>query len=477
MPVNSENPKYRIFYPMWTKCRDAVEGERKVKARGTLYLPSLTGQNTEEYSAYRKRAYFYNATYRTLEAMTGAIMRKPPTVDYPDLDKLKTITDTGNDFLMFSKNVLNELITTGRVGILIDMPPGNSLSSPAYLSYYCSEDIINWKTEFVNGIEQLVLVVLKERYEEEKDEFEIEEEDRIRVLKLEDGIYYQEIHKKSKVGEKEEYVLDEEIIPQMYGSNLDFIPFIISNYREVSANLIKPPLMDLVDINFSHYRSTADLEHGRHFTSLPTAVFAGFPAENTYRIGSAIAYVSEDPAAKAYFLEYTGQGLGSLEKALEQKEYMMAIVGTRLLDVPKKGVEAAETYKMRNLGETNILSCLSIVLSAIMTQALKVVYLWENNKEKDDINIAFTLDFDAGVLDANQISALVKTYQAGGISWETLFYNLKRGEIIEPDVDEEMEQERISSNMTLIAPPSTNTPPENKTANKEEENAPPANEE
>jgi len=470
MPVNSTNPEYELFDDMWLKCRDAVQGEEKVKSRGTRYLPQLTGQDTDEYNAYKKRAFFYNATSRTLDAMSGAVMRKPPVIEFPKQDRLKKITDKGNSIQMFSKNVLEELLTTGRAGILVDMPmEGDAATNECYLSYYRAEDVINWKTEFMDGEERLIMVVLKEYYDKEKDDFETEKKERIRVLLLEDSTYFQRIYLKSEGrDDKNDWILDEEIVPKRKGATLDFIPFILANHKEITTEIIKPPLLDLVNINLSHYRSAADLEHGRHFTALPTAVFSGFPESNTYRIGSSIAYVSEDPAAKAFFLEYTGQGLGSLEKALEQKEYMMAIIGTRLLDVPKKGVEAAETYKMRNLGETNILTSISTVLGDIVTQCLRIVEYWEGTGTELNMNIlaTFNLDFDATMLDSNQITALVKAYQSGAISWETLFYNLKRGDLIPQDIDEEEEQARIEENMTLVNPAPNEPPPEEDTENK-----------
>ncbi|WP_457831240.1 DUF4055 domain-containing protein, partial [Staphylococcus aureus] len=78
-----------------------------------------------------------------------------------------------------------------------------------------------------------------------------------------------------------------------------------------------PPLVDLVDMNYAHYLVSADYEHGCHFAGLPTPVVTGYtpqngpngePPEKLY-IGSAAAWVFPQPDAKAYFLEFEGQGL------------------------------------------------------------------------------------------------------------------------------------------------------------------------
>ncbi|MFX5825171.1 DUF4055 domain-containing protein, partial [Acinetobacter baumannii] len=86
--------------------------------------------------------------------------------------------------------------------------------------------------------------------------------------------------------------------------------------------------------NYAHYLVSADYEHGCHFAGLPTPVVTGYtpqngpngePPEKLY-IGSAAAWVFPQPDAKAYFLEFEGQGLDALEKNLSRKENQMAIL-------------------------------------------------------------------------------------------------------------------------------------------------------
>ena len=447
MPVTSQHEEYSRWNRKWIRCRDAIAGGDAVKAKGQIYLPALTGQSSDEYTAYKKRATFYNASSRTLDALVGAVFRKPYHFEYPEEGRDKHVTVQNNSLTDFSKNTLIELLTTGRIGVLVDMPPELDAMNRCYLASYKAEDIYNWRVEMVGGKLALTMVVLREEYAEAEDEFSYTLKEQFRVLRLdENGHYVQEVYRLDSASK--DYSLYESVQPRMRGSFLTQIPFVFSNWQKVGVEIIKPPLLDLVDINLSHYRSSADLEHGRHFTALPTAWVAGFPADMTLRIGSSVAWVSEDPQAKAGFLEFTGQGLGSLEKALEQKEYQMAIIGTRLLDVPKKGVEAAETYKVRNMGEQNILSSISLTLSDLFTRVFEFVSQWEG--VSGAVNVQFNQDFAASTLTPNEVTALVKAYQTGAISWETLFYNFQRGELIASDVSEEEEKERITSGMMLL---------------------------
>jgi hypothetical protein len=65
-------------------------------------------------------------------------------------------------------------------------------------------------------------------------------------------------------------VLLSEVYPLMNGKPLDFIPFTFLSTDDNTAEVDEPPLIDLVNVNLSHYRTCADLEHGAHFTGLPT---------------------------------------------------------------------------------------------------------------------------------------------------------------------------------------------------------------
>src|SRR5206468_661127 len=135
-----------------------------------------------------------------------------------------------------------------------------------------------------------------------------------------------------------------------------FIPFTFVGATSLSPNVDKPPLLDLVEVNLSHYRSSADLEHGRHYTALPTPWVSGMRPDSNLRIGAGVAWVLEDPTAKAGMLEFTGQGLQALEKALESKEKQMAVLGARLLEMQPRLQETAEAVRLRHNGDAATLS-------------------------------------------------------------------------------------------------------------------------
>jgi hypothetical protein len=69
--VSSVHADYDATAAAWQRARDVLAGEDAVKAGGERYLPRLDSQNDQEYSAYRCRASFFNATARTAEGFVG----------------------------------------------------------------------------------------------------------------------------------------------------------------------------------------------------------------------------------------------------------------------------------------------------------------------------------------------------------------------------------------------------------------------
>jgi hypothetical protein len=145
-------------------------------------------------------------------------------------------------------------------------------------------------------------------------------------------------------------------------------------------------MYDLVTLNLSHYRTTADLEHGAHFTGLPTAVISGYQPSvgEKLSIGGTAAWAFPDPQAKASYLEFTGQGLGALENRLKDKEAGMAAIGARMLTPDKATAEAARTVQMRHSGEGAVLASIGDMIEHGFDRILQIMADWAGITGKVD---------------------------------------------------------------------------------------------
>lgn len=464
MAVNDEHPEYEARIEQWQKMRDCAAGQEKIHEQGAKYLPRLSGQTDQEYKAYLKRALFYGATARTIDGLSGMIFRKAPTFEVPEAfaPMLEDLTLEGTGIIGFAEDVVDDDLTVGRAGIMVDYPsvsPNTTVAQARqmnirpFMKLYSAENIFNWRTETRNNALVLTQVRLWEIVEiPGDDEFEFETRKQIRVLDLdESGRYRQRVFIKVKpVFGFEEWVQDgDDIIPLKNGQPLSEIPFFFVGVKNSRPTVEKPPLLDLANANLSHYLTTADLEHGAHFTGLPTAVIIGHQPDTTseqeYRIGAATAWIFPDSEADAKFLEFTGSGLETLEKRAEKKEQYMAFLGARMLTPEKKAVETAETAQIHRVGETSVLASLAQSAGDAIESALKFMVEWAGF---DSSNVTFSLnkDFAAVDMSAQELTALMGLWQSGGIAFADLLDNLKRGQIVRDDrsaddIRSEVEQE------------------------------------
>jgi hypothetical protein len=456
LPVDSKHSEYDAAQAKWKRCRDAVEGQCAVHAAGVEYLPRLKDQTTEDYNAYKLRASYFNATGRTLEGLVGMVFRKDPVIEAPaSMDAIIADIDLqGNSLTNLAQQTMSDVIGVGRFGILVEYPlvtdqPANAAAAAQmnlrpYASVYKAESIINWRAERVNNAMQLTLVVLMESYVAKTDGFEDECEQQIRVLALEEGRYVQRVYRQGENG-KEWVQFGGDITPQIKSQPITSIPFFMFGPLSNTPDVQDPPILDLADLNLAHYRVTADYEHGCHFAGLPTAVVSGYQkpeTEEALYIGSAKAWVFPDPNATATFLEFTGQGLGALEANLDRKQSQMAAIGARMLAPEKSGVEAEGTLLMRHNGEDSVLGAMAKMVSAGLTRMLQFMATWEGIET--ECKVALNTDYVPKGMSAQELAELVKAYQSGTISFETLFENLQRGEVIDSKRTVEQERELIA---------------------------------
>lgn len=459
------HPSYDSHIATWEKIRDVIAGEEAVKDKGIEYLPSLGGSGdgvltqlaetgsfvTSSYPSYLLRASFYEASSRTVDGIKGVVFKKAPQIEFPksQVELLDTVGEEDTNLIDFAKEVFENIFSMGRHGVLLDFDSNlTDANIKPYLVGFKTEDILNWKIEKIEGENKLTLLVLRENgYGEGDSIFEHKEYQKRRVLTLNrnaetnDYVYTITIFKlKKNKDKKDEWALESEEIPYIRGKTIPYIPFMFFGVNNNTSKIDKSPILGIVNMNLSHYRSSADIEHGRHFTALPTAWVAGFDVAGTkLEIGSPVAWVSENPNAKAGYLEYTGQGLGAIEKALEHKEKQMASMGARLLEEPRKAVESADSHKQRRSGEESITASIANGLSNGFTKILEWITEW--NLLTGEASIIFNTKYVSDVMEPQMLTALMLARQQGEISRDTFLYNMQKSEIL-PDgrsIDDELD--------------------------------------
>lgn len=443
-----KHPDYMRWETEWSKCRDCFDGQSAVKRRGELYLPKLAGQVNADYNAYKNRALFYSITSKSVSSLVGMVTMKLPKIKHPkNLDYIFQDT-SGVQFYETLTKGLMENILMSRYGMLVDRPTGGK----ANVYIYTAENIINWESD---ENDNLTMVVLRESILKRNttNRFELKCEDQYRVLELVyvggQPTYVQTVY--SATGET-----SGPITVRNTGLSMSFIPFVIVNSFGVSNTIVKPTMLDVCDINLSHYRTSADLENGRHYVGIPTPIVTGGESTTPLKVGGTSAWVIPNKDAKAFYLEFRGEGLKSLENAMKEKEAQLASMSARMTS-SGNGSEAAETVRLRYMSETASLSSIARAVEAGINIAYNYVAFMEG-LDTNSVSITLDKEFLSTRMSATDVLKLTDSYLKGGMSVETYVHNLRRGDQLSNDrTDAEEIASILAAKPEVVEPTSTPT--------------------
>lgn len=427
----------------WEKVRHAIEGEDQVKMMGKAYLPKPSGMTPNEFNNYKERAMFYGVAERTLRGLTGMIFRKDPVMTLPDkmLPMLDAFTADRHPFGMFLDEIVRETLSVGRYGVLVDFKKNATVNDLPHVVTYNAEDITQWEQRMVNGVKVLSRVVLRDEIEMALDTGK----EQFLELSLDDKGVYTVCRYTYDVKTDTRVNVEAPESPIVNGKPLDYIPFIFVNAYDMRPEVEKPPFLDLVNMNISHYRNSADYEHALYLTAQPTPWVAGVMSEEAKpkTIGPGTIWMLAEQG-RAGLLEFTGKGIEAQRMAMKDKEDRMAALGARMIAESANRNETVDTARLRGRGEMSLLMSVVNTLDAVMLRLFKLIALWMG---LPDAEIVFKLnrDFVETRMTDKELTALVAAWQNGAISRTTLHENLQRGEIVRQDRTPEDEETEIEN--------------------------------
>ena len=127
----------------------------------------------------------------------------------------------------------------------------------------------------------------------------------------------------------------------------------------------------------------------------------------------------------------------------------MSALGAKMLS-DSVVAETATGASLRNTGEMSVLAQLSNEVSRVLSRACSFMHQWAGLQP---VTIKLNTDYLPTKMTPQELQALVQAWQAGGISPQTLFNNLKQGEIIAQEVTFEDEQAQISEATPVLTAP------------------------
>ena len=432
--VMFEHPDYVARKSDWTLIRDVLAGQRHLRITcinqgGTKldsYVPmpdveSDAGKNSDRYKAYIGRATLFNATERTLYGMVGQVFSKPATADFPDALKFLEDDPSGNGVSLEQhvKKSLGEVVSMGRRGLLVDAPVLDQPLSKAeadsgefrpVILAYDAEDILNWRTEQINGKTYLTLVVLREKFPI-IGEFNLSWGYAYRELRLTDGVY---MTRRWSVGtDSPNYQGGPWTVPtDAAGNSFSEIPFFFIGIRDNDVDPDQPPIYSLASLNISHFRNSADYEENVFMLSQPTLWTAGMTDVALKANGGKIYLgsrggISLPLQGQCGLLQVSENGLA--KEAMDQKESQMISLGAQLVTASSVTKTATEV-RQDKVTEVSTLAAAARNTSEAYRRAFEACKKFMGSN--DEIKYELSTDYDMARMTSQEILAIVATWQS-----------------------------------------------------------------
>jgi hypothetical protein len=439
----------------WDLMEHVCAGTIAVRQQGRVYLPMEPAEDVREYEQRLRRALFFNATERTLNALVGMVFRKEPKLSADVLPPVvalwENIDNAGTHGAVFAKEAFASAMKYGHGLIYVDMPPplppGSTLADERavnrrpYWVFYEADQIINWRYETVNGQSVLTLLVLEEETTEPDGEYGGSEVCRYRVLRPGSWQIYREY---KSISGKIEYLLEAE------GTTiLPMIP-VAPIYTRRTGNLTsKPFLLDLALLNLTHYQKYSDYSTYLHIASRPVLWFRGRnQAKALEPIGPYTFFDVDQEGGHVAFAETTGAALGAARTDLEDLKTQMAILGLSLLAGPSPQPTTATEQMISRVQSDSDLATAARSLKDALEQCFYLTALYLGLDSGGSIELESMSDgLFLQPADLQAYSAMVAN---GQLSLETMWAVLERAGRLPEDFDAEIEAQRISERQTNL---------------------------
>ena len=222
--------------------------------------------------------------------------------------------------------------------------------------------------------------------------------------------------------------------------SLEEIPLvpIYSNRRGMLRSL--PPLLDIANLNITHYQRQADLIHALHIAAMPTLVLEGWD-DTTGSASMGVNYaISMNPGNKAYYVQADATSFDAQMAELQALEAQMSTLGVTKLFGQKFVAESAEAKRIDQAQSNSVLSIISQELESALNQAFDFAARYVGIEAP---TVRVDRDFEYYRLIGQDVSVIAQLNQMGKLSDQTMLEILRRGEILPDNTKIEDELERL----------------------------------
>jgi len=449
--VVSESPFVRSLevigmMPDWSVMAAVTNGTNYLRDMSETYLPQEPREDDDAYQTRVDRSVLSPYTSRLIETAAGAILRKPIHIEGDPywLELAQNIDGLGSNINEYARRALVSSLTYGHSAILVDYPAASEARNLAeeramgrrpYFVHVDAPQIWGWRKE--SGTNRLLQVRIHDYDVRPLNEFGEEQVEEMRVI---------------YPGRYDLYTLGQELVEftATGGYSLTEIPLvpIYSNRRGLLVS--QPPLLDIANLNITHYQRQADLIHALHIAAMPTLVLEGWD-DTTGSATMGVNYaIAMQPGNKAYYVQADATSFDAQMAELESLASQMSTLGVTKLFGQKFVAESAEAKRIDQAQSNSVLSIISQELESALNQAFAFAAEYVGMEPPE---ITIDRDFDYYRLIGQDVSVLAQLNEMGKISDATLLEILRRGEILPDNVNVEEELEATTQTPVEMVEP------------------------
>ena len=427
----------------WGVMAAVTRGTNYIRDLSETYLPQEPREDNDAYTTRVDRSVLSPYTSRLIETAAGAILRKPIHVEGDPywLELIQNIDGLGSSINEYARRALVSSLTYGHSAILVDYPAAmgarnlaeeRALGRRPYFVHVDAPQIWGWRKE--SGTNRLLQVRIHDYDVRPLNEFGEEQVEQMRVI---------------YPGRYDLYTLGQEVVEftESGDYSLPEIPLvpIYSNRRGLLIS--QPPLLDIANLNITHYQRQADLIHALHIAAMPTLVLEGWD-DTTGSATMGVNYaIAMQPGNKAYYVLADATSFDAQMAELQSLEQQMSTLGVTKLFGQKFVAESAEAKRIDQAQSNSVLSIISQELESALNQAFAFAAQYVGMEPPE---ITIDRDFDYYRLIGQDVAVLSQLNAAGKISDAMLLEILRRGEVLPDNINIEDEMEAAGKPATEI---------------------------
>ncbi len=426
----------------WGVMAAVTRGTNYIRDLSETYLPQEPREDDDAYTTRVDRSVLSPYTSRLIETAAGAILRKPIHVEGDPywLELIQNIDGLGSSINEYARRALVGSLTYGHSAILVDYPAAmgarnlaeeRALGRRPYFVHVDAPQIWGWRKE--SGTNRLLQVRIHDYDVRPLNEFGEEQVEQMRVI---------------YPGRYDLYTLGQEVVEftESGDYSLPEIPLvpIYSNRRGLLIS--QPPLLDIANLNITHYQRQADLIHALHIAAMPTLVLEGWD-DTTGSATMGVNYaIAMQPGNKAYYVQADATSFDAQMAELESLASQMSTLGVTKLFGQKFVAESAEAKRIDQAQSNSVLSIISQELESALNQAFAFAAQYVGLEPPE---ITIDRDFDYYRLIGQDVAVLAQLADTGKISNAMLLEVLRRGEILPDNINIEEELLDLPDNSDL----------------------------